>query len=167
MSEAVSKGSGGGGKRLVLGVLIGSVVAGGGATGAFLFLGKKANAEKEAGGAAEKAQKKPRKHGKHAEPGPVEKLPAFVVNLRDSQSNRYLKVALEIELGSDKDVEKFKKYQSAVRHEVLMYLSNLSVAEIQGEGAKHMIAKEILAKTQKVYEAGDVQKIFFTEFVIQ
>jgi flagellar FliL protein len=164
MSEAVSKGSGGGGKRLVLGVLIGSVVAGGGATGAFLFLGKKANAEKEAGGAAEKALKKPRKH---AEPGPVEKLPAFVVNLRDSQSNRYLKVALEIELGSDKDVEKFKKYQSAVRHEVLMYLSNLSVAEIQGEGAKHMIAKEILAKTQKVYEAGDVQKIFFTEFVIQ
>ena len=48
-----------------------------------------------------------------------------------------------------------------------MYLSNLSVAEIQGEGGKQLLVKELLEKARKVFDTGEVKKLFFTEFVIQ
>lgn len=161
----------GGAKKLILGVVIGVVVAGGGATGAFLFLGKKSHAgEKEAlgkGDAAHAEAKAHKKKGKVTEPGPIEKMNPFVVNLRDAASSRYLKTTLEFEVGNEKELEKFKKYGSAIRHDVLMYLSNLSVAEIQGEGGRQIIAKELLAKVRKIFEAGEVRNLYITEFVLQ
>lgn len=179
MAEAVAaapvavKAAGGSKKTMIIGIVVGAVVAGGGATGAFMFLGKKhPPADKEGAavagekGGAEKAHK-PKHVGKHAEPGHMEKLAPFVVNLRDTTANRYLKATLELELGSAKEADKFKKYIPQVRHEILMYLSSLSVAEIQGEGGKQILVKELLAKVQKSYDAGEVSRLFFTEFVVQ
>ena len=168
--EAAAAKPQGGAKKLILGVVIGVLVAGGGATGAFLFLGKKSQAaEKDGHGKADAAheEKAHKKKGKHTEPGPVEKMNPFVVNLRDAQSSRYLKTTLEFEVGNEKELEKFKKYSSAIRHDVLMYLSNLSVAEIQGEGGRQIIAKELLAKVRKIFEVGEVRNLYITEFVLQ
>ena len=157
----------GGKKKMILAVVIGAIVAGGGASGAFLFLGKKSAAAEEGGHGEAKEKKGHSKSSKHGEPGPIEKLNTFVANLRDTTANRYLKTTIELELGEGKDVDKIKKYVPELRHEILIYLSNLSVAEIQGEGGKQLLAKELLEKTRKVFEAGDVKKLFFTEFVIQ
>jgi len=170
MADAAVVKAPGGKKKMILGVVIGAVVAGGGASGAFLFLGKKSAAAETVDHGKSGKNDKSGKHGKlgkHSEPGPIEKLNTFVVNLRDATANRYLKTTVEIELGDAKDIDKFKKYIPEMRHEVLMYLSNLSVAEIQGEGGKQLLAKELLEKLRKVFEAGEVKKLFFTEFVIQ
>jgi flagellar FliL protein len=143
-------------KGLIIGLVIGIVVAGGGAAGAFLFLGR--------GPAPASAAAKP---AADEEPGPVEKLPSFLVNLRDPATNRYLKATVELELGSDKDLERIKKYASKIRHEILLYLSNLTPADIQGEAGKQTILSDLLARVKATYKAGEVKRVYLTEFVVQ
>jgi len=142
------------GKKLILGIAIGLVVAGGGSAGTFLFLGKQSMTNP--------AQKKPE------EPGPVEKLAPFIVNLRDpGAANRYLKATLELELGSDKDVEKVKKFTAKIRHEVLMFLSNLTVKDVEGLRGKQAVVSNLLERIRAAYTAGEVKRLYVTEFIVQ
>jgi flagellar FliL protein len=144
--------------KLILGLLIGLVVAGGGSAGAFFFLGKKSP------GKGEHAEKK-----EHVEPGPVEKLPTFIVNLRDPNPSvsRYLKTTVEVEVAATKDVEKLKKVTPRIRHDALMYLSNFTMADIQAEGGKLTIVKDLLAKVRAALPDAEVRNVYLTEFVIQ
>jgi flagellar FliL protein len=141
--------------KLLLGIAIGAVVAGGGSAGAFLFLGKQSPAQ---------AAKAP-----SPEPGPVEKLPTLIVNLRDSSpgANRYLKTTVELELATSKDVEKLKKFTAPVRHHALMMLSSLTVADVQAEGGRDALVRTLLAKIRASAPGVEIRNLYVTELVIQ
>lgn len=95
-------------------------------------------------------------------------LDAFVVNLNEPGSSRYLKTTVELELSSARAAEELNKSKSAVRDELLRYLSSLSVQETLGEEGKNKIRTELASRADKVLGGGGkVHKLFFSEFVVQ
>jgi len=101
------------------------------------------------------------------ETGVVVPLDAFVVNLNEPGSSRYLKATFELELAGKAAVEELDHQKRAVRDEILRYLSGLSVEDTQGEAAKTKIQDNITSRVDKVLGGAKVKRVFFTEFVVQ
>ena len=131
-------------------------------TAAFIAL-RVLHAPAACGPAAEAATHKEDK----AQEGPIVQLDAFVVNLNEPGSNRYLKVNFELELANPKALDEFTRVKRALRDDVLRYLSGLSVAQTQGEESKSKIQGEIVARADKEVGASSVRRLYFTEFVVQ
>ncbi|MCK6550123.1 flagellar basal body-associated FliL family protein [Myxococcota bacterium] len=111
----------------------------------------------------------PAKEEHHAEegPGPTVALDPFIVNLNESESSRYLKTSVELEVATQPDADFVTKSKSAVRDEALRYLSSLRVADTLGEEGKNKIREELTARIEKVLGPGKLKKIYFGEFVVQ
>lgn len=113
-------------------------------------------------------EQKEESHGGHGdEEGPTAPLDAFVVNLNEPGSTRYLKTSLELQLANAKVVEELARQKPAIRDELLRYLSSLSVEQTQGEESKAKMQSEMMARVDRVMGAGRVKKLFFNEFVVQ
>jgi flagellar protein FliL len=130
--------------------------------GGTAFLGVKvANATKAPPPAAHEPESPSALHG------PTVTLEAFVVNLNEADSSRYLKTSLEVEMVNAIAVEEIARARPAVRDEVLRYLSSLSVEDTLGEEGKEKIQSAITARIDKVLGGNRVRRLFFTEFVVQ
>jgi flagellar FliL protein len=101
------------------------------------------------------------------EAGIVVPLDAFVVNLNEPGSSRYLKATFEIELPGKAAVDELEHQKRGVRDEILRYLSGLTIEDTQGEPAKTKIQENITTRVNKVLGKAKVTRVFFTEFVIQ
>ena len=101
------------------------------------------------------------------EAGVVVPLDAFVVNLNEPGSSRYLKATFELELPGKAAVDELEHQKRAVRDEILRYLSGLSVEDTQGEAGKAKIQENVTSRVDKVLGKAKVKRVFFTEFVVQ
>ena len=108
------------------------------------------------------------KDGKGAEKGPpTVVMEPLVVNLNEAESSRYLKATIEIEFNSSSGLEGFTRSKSAVRDQLLRYLSSLTVADTLGEQGKAKIQDGLTARIEKEIGAKQVHRLFYTEFVVQ
>jgi len=98
--------------------------------------------------------------------GPVVELPAFVVNLDEPGTSRYLKITLQLELfpGADHALEKSKQL---IRDTILSHLSGLHLKDTLGAEAKERIRTDLMAKVSKVLGNDKVRRMFFQDFVVQ
>ena len=98
--------------------------------------------------------------------GPVVELPAFVVNLDEPGTSRYLKVTLQLELfpGADHALEKSKQL---LRDTILSHLSGLRIKDTLGAEAKERIRTELMGRIGKMIGNDKVRRMFFQEFVVQ
>jgi flagellar FliL protein len=99
--------------------------------------------------------------------GPVVAMEAFVVNLNEPGSSRFLKTSFDLEMTSSGAVGELSKAKRLVRDEVLRYLSGLTVDQTLGEDNKAKIRDEVQARADKLLGGGRVRRVFFTEFVVQ
>lgn len=126
------------------------LVLGGGGAGAYFALAGKSKASKV----------------KASEMGPVVTLDSIIVNLDEPGGNRYLKLALEIELEEKLD-ESQQKLLPRVRDKVLVYLGSLTVGQVQKKEGKAAIKKQIQIDADSVYGKGVVRAVYFKEIVVQ
>ena len=102
--------------------------------------------------------------------GAVLDLDPFVVNLADTDSNRYLRVTITLMI-DDKTAIAHLTENTAVlsktRDVVLQILSRKRSDEIIDEVGKQDLRAEILAKLAPIYHEPKVVDVMFTEFVIQ
>ena len=98
--------------------------------------------------------------------GPIAELPAFVVNLDEPGTSRYLKVTLQLELfpGADHALEKSKQL---IRDTILSHLSGLHLKDTLGAEAKERIRTELMGRISKMIGNDKVRRMFFQEFVVQ
>jgi len=98
--------------------------------------------------------------------GPVVELPAFVVNLDEPGTSRYLKITLQLELfpGSEHALEKSKQL---LRDTILSHLSGLHIKDTLGAEAKERIRTDLMAKISKMVGNDKVRRMFFQDFVVQ
>ena len=98
--------------------------------------------------------------------GPVVELPAFVVNLDEPGTSRYLKITLQLELfpGADHALEKSKQL---LRDTILSHLSGLHIKDTLGAEAKERIRTDLMAKISKMIGNDKVRRMFFQDFVVQ
>ncbi len=90
----------------------------------------------------------------------------FTINLRGSGGGRVLRMDVQLEaLGKDKDVITGKV--PAIRDTILIATSDYSWSELEGTDGKTRLRDELLARVNGVTTPLAVQKIYFTQFVVQ
>jgi len=100
-------------------------------------------------------------------------LDNFTVNLSpdDGDADKYLQVALTLQVPEEKDAEEIKSHMPQVRSRILLLLSSKKAAELITAEDKTKLTQEITKDVNKPYDPkGEKQKVsgvFFTSFVIQ
>lgn len=132
-------------------------VLGGAGAGAYFFLVKsKVSAEEK-------------KHAEQNKPPAAVFWPMdpFIVNLIDNEGERYLKVALQLELSEPSSVEDLNLLKPKIRDSILDLLSAKTYKEMMDPIGKQRLRDEIALRANGYLTKGKILKVYFTEFIIQ
>jgi flagellar FliL protein len=94
-------------------------------------------------------------------------LEPFIVNIHDGKELRYLKVKLEFEIASPAAKEEIDPFQAPMRDAILVLLSGKNLEDIAGTDGKNKLRNEVMATVAKVVPPGKVNRVYFTDFVVQ
>jgi flagellar basal body-associated protein FliL len=103
------------------------------------------------------------KHGS----GPLLPLESMVTNLADPDSNRYLKVTIQLRITSESAKAEVEAHLVPVRSQILLYLSSLTIEDLSGADNKRAIQKRVKRIANDAMPSSRVTQVYFTEFVIQ
>ena len=109
------------------------------------------------------------------EPKPVKKvkkdlmfnLDPFIVNLAKSGGNRFLKVAISLEMSSPEVRLELKKNVQKVTDSILLLLSTKIFKDVYSVQGKFTLKGEITTRVNQFLTEGQVKGAYFTEFIIQ
>lgn len=90
-----------------------------------------------------------------------------VVNLLDNNGERYLKVDIQLEVSNSECLADLEQLKPKVTDAVLMLLSSKNYKEIADYEGKQRLRDEIAMRLNSYLTRGRVQKVYFTEFIIQ
>ncbi|MBF0283341.1 MAG: flagellar basal body-associated FliL family protein [Magnetococcales bacterium] len=99
--------------------------------------------------------------------GPIFKLEPFVVNLAEPRGNRYLKVAISMEMENDALKPEMERRQPQIQDIILSLLTSKSTQELQSLEGKFRLREELLSRINALLVNGKVKRLYFTDFVIQ
>jgi flagellar FliL protein len=105
--------------------------------------------------------------------GPVYRLDTLIVNLADQGGKRYLRVTMELELKANEEIdnseviEEIEQRLPQLRDTILMVLPTKQYADISTTPGKIALRDEIIAKLNSFLKKGQIDKLYFTEFVVQ
>ena len=146
------------------------LLVGGGAT-AFLMLG---SSHEEATATTtqqdtkvEKKKSSSKKSTDHLTIGPMYPMAQFVVNLLSESGNRFLKVAVDLELSDVKLQPEMDHKKSLIRDIIIRTFSSKTFEEISTLKGKDKLKEEVLDKINENLSDGQVKNIYFTDFVVQ
>lgn len=135
---------------IIIGVVVLALVGG----GAAFFLMKKNHSEdggEEGAPAAEEAHA-PEPPPKHDPKAPPTFLPldAMVVNLADDGGNRFVQLAITLQLDDPKIAEDMKIYMPAIRNGILMLISQRTAERILSVEGKEDLTQDIIGEISAV-----------------
>jgi len=100
-------------------------------------------------------------------PGPILKLENFIIQLRGTDTDRYVRVAFDLELAREADRSAVQARMPHIRDAVISYFSDRALDELRGsEGMEHVKAA-VLKRLDEIVGAKRVRSVFITELVIQ
>jgi flagellar FliL protein len=99
--------------------------------------------------------------------GPLLALESMVTNLADPDSDRYLKVSMQVRVTGEAAKAEVEAYLVPVRNQILLYLSSLTIADTSGADNKREIQKKVKRLANEAMPSSRITQVYFTEFVIQ
>jgi flagellar basal body-associated protein FliL len=100
--------------------------------------------------------------------GILVELKPFVVNLRGDHRSRYLRLALQLEISTEKLEEDINKRLPQIRDRLIFLLSSKTFDEVSQMDGKYRLQDEITQNVNEVLGiATAVQKTYFTDFIVQ
>ena len=99
--------------------------------------------------------------------GPVWPMESIIVNLADGGGERYLKVAMQLEVASPEATKELDLVKPKIRDTVIDLLSSKTYADLADNAGKQRLRDEIILRANSVLTQGKVTKVYFTEFIIQ
>jgi flagellar FliL protein len=167
--EVVEKKSGGNMVLILIVVLLIVLLIGGGLA-AFFLMGSNDEAMSQPQQNTKSATTK-RKVGKRSSDyltiGPMYPMSQFVVNLLSEGGSKYLKVSLDIELSSQELSAEMDMKKALIRDIIIRTLSSKTFEEVSTIKGKDRLKDEIVNSINEVLADGQVNNIFFTDFVVQ
>lgn len=106
------------------------------------------------------------------EPAPGEygafaQLKGLVVNPAESQGNRYLAVSIAFETDNSSVEKELQDKKVVVKDAVLGLLSERTVEELSDPEQRDALKEALRKETNRILQTGDVDRLYFTEFVLQ
>lgn len=101
--------------------------------------------------------------------------PPFIVNFTYKDTLRYLQMTLSLMTHDKTVIEQVNHHMPAIRHRLIMLLSDKSFHDLNGEESKEKLRGEMLveirnilqAENNKTQNAGRVEALYFTGYVMQ
>ncbi len=158
---------GGGSKKKMIMIIGGAVLLIGIAVGATLFLmgGDDAPADGEAI-AEDVVTEEPK-----GDPVYVEIKPAFTVNLDPNDPVGFLQVSIQILTYSESVGEELKTHTPLIKNNLFTLFGNQKSADLRSPDGKAELQKKVHEVVQEVIDkygsGGEVDNVFFTDFVMQ
>ncbi len=100
-------------------------------------------------------------------PGPILKLENFIIQLRGTDTDRYVRVAFDLELGTEADRAAVQARMPHIRDAIISYFSDRSLDELRGSEGMERIKLAVSKKLDDILAAHRVKSVFITELVIQ
>jgi flagellar FliL protein len=107
------------------------------------------------------SSKEPREYGSFT------RMQGLVVNPAGSAGNRYLAVSLAFESKSRSVEEEIQRKKVVVRDAVLSLLSEQTVDELADPSQRDELKSMLREETNGILRSGTVDRLYFTEFVLQ
>ena len=99
--------------------------------------------------------------------GPLYSLDTMIVNLADHGGKRYLRVTMALELSDPEAVTTIESRLPQVRDAILMILPTKKYDDVSTTEGKIALRSEVMEKINGLMTKGQVNNIYFTEFVVQ
>jgi len=151
-------------KSMILIVGIFLVVVGAFGAGFFILWSKMSEAIQQSAQAASPPEAVEQKA---ATLGPMIPLGSLTVNLADEGGKRYLRVAIELEIESEKLTEEINKRLPQVKDTILTILPTKRFEEIHSAEGKQQLRDGIMGRLNPTLASAKITNIYFTEFVVQ
>ncbi|MCM8812752.1 MAG: flagellar basal body-associated FliL family protein [Candidatus Omnitrophica bacterium] len=91
----------------------------------------------------------------------------IVVNLAESNAERYLKVGLTLEVDKAEVPAELRSREPQILDLLINILSAKALADISSTAGRNMVRQEIIDKINAVLQNGRIRNIYFTDFVVQ
>jgi len=91
----------------------------------------------------------------------------FIVNLRENNGERYLKVVLQLEISTPDVVAELNSLKPKLRDSTLDLLGSKSFQELQELSGKQKLRDDIMIRLNSFLTSGKIVRVYFTDFVIQ
>jgi flagellar FliL protein len=163
---------GGGGKLLPIMLIMNTALIG----GVLFFVMKKPAAAPAPAGEHAPAAEGEEKGGEHGEgkekggftpPGPILKLENFVIQLKTVDTDRYVRLAFDLEVGNEKDKEAVTAHLSHIRDLVIQYFADRTLDELRGSEAMERTKATLIKKIDEIVPGHRIKNIFVTDFIVQ
>jgi flagellar FliL protein len=154
------------GMLIIIAVVVVVALAVGG--GAYFFLKKSGGGSAgEAGHGKTEGSKEGGKEGGKAGEGAMLVLEPFVVNLNEQNGNRFLKVALQLEMSDPKFVEMAKSKNPQIRDAIITLLTSKTADTLMLPEGKLQLKDEITIRANQIFGENTVKNVYLTDFVMQ
>jgi flagellar FliL protein len=100
-------------------------------------------------------------------PGPLLKLEDFVIQLKAVDTDRYVRLAFDLELGSEADREVVGARLSRIRDIVISYFADRTIDELRGSQAMERTKALLAKRIDEVVPGRRIRNIFITDFIVQ
>lgn len=94
-------------------------------------------------------------------------LDSFTVNLKSDNGRRYLKVTISLELEGEELSLELDAKSPVIRDRIIRILTSKTLEEISSKKGKQKVSDQIMNTLNAMISDGQIQGIYFTEFVIQ
>ncbi|MFT5661586.1 MAG: flagellar FliL protein [Sulfurimonas sp.] len=94
-------------------------------------------------------------------------LDTFTVNLKSDAGRRYLKVTMSLELEGEELSLELDAKTPVLRDRIIRILSSKTLEEISSKKGKGKVGSQVMDTLNAMIADGEIQGIYFTEFVIQ
>jgi len=94
-------------------------------------------------------------------------LDTFTVNLKSDAGRRYLKVTMSLELEGEELSLELDAKSPVLRDRIIRILTSKTLEEISSKKGKQKVSEQIMDTLNSMISDGQIQGIYFTEFVIQ
>ena len=125
---------------------------------------QKADQDKEGG---HEPAKEGSEHGSAAAKSLTVKLADFIVQLRDTDADRYAKFSFELEMRTETDVAALTPVLPRIRENFIAYLSDRTLEELRGSEGLSRAKRELLERIDATLPGKRVKNIFISDFVSQ
>ena len=94
-------------------------------------------------------------------------MEAFIVNIADTNGERYLKLVVQLELSEPGVIPELEQLKPRLRDSILDLLTPKPYKELVDLNGKQRLREDIAGRINNMLSKGKVTKVYFTEFVVQ
>jgi flagellar FliL protein len=98
---------------------------------------------------------------------PIWPMEAFVINIAETNGERYLKIVIQLEVSDTGVVTELEQLKPRLRDSILDLLTPKTYKELMDLAGKQRLREDIAGRINNILQRGKVTKVYFTDFVVQ